>query len=237
MNGVQIFDNAEFGRIRTVTVDGEPWFVGIDVARALEYRNGSRDVERHTYSEDRMKTPVFDGLKNKDTILINESGLYSLIFSSKMEKAKQFKHWVTSEVLPCLRKYGQFQIEPTEGILVDGESLPERQLTIDDYFRAAALIANCKNERLPYVFSLLEKVGIDMPATENTKKAKLEKQVAAVNAMQTARANHGITFKALGEMLGISRNRAWEFVNGQKKPSPEKADFIVAMLKQRGLIE
>ena len=86
-------------------------------------------------------------------------------------------------------------------------------------------------------FTILPKPGARYIATENTKKAKLEKQVAAVNAMQTARANHGITYKALGEMLGISRNRAWEFVNGQKKPSPEKADFIVAMLKQRGLIE
>ena len=112
MNKLEIFKNQDFGEIRTVTIDGEPYFVGIDVAEILGYQNGSRDINRHVDSEDKMKTMVFDGNQDKETILINESGLYSLILSSKMPKAKRFKRWVTSEVLPEIRKNGSYTKAP-----------------------------------------------------------------------------------------------------------------------------
>lgn len=110
MNNLQIFNSEEFGDIRTVTIDNEPWFVGKDVADNLGYQNGSRDINRHVEADDRIKEMVFDGTQNKETILINESGLYALIFGSKLESAKRFKHWVTSEVLPTIRKTGQYQM-------------------------------------------------------------------------------------------------------------------------------
>ena len=98
-NRMQIFQNEEFGCVRTfVTEDGVPWFVGKDVADNLGYQNGSRDINRHVDEEDRRKMMIFDGNQNKETIIINESGLYSLILSSKLPSAKEFKHWVTSEV-------------------------------------------------------------------------------------------------------------------------------------------
>lgn len=93
--------------IRTVTIDGEPWFVGKDLANTLGYQNGSRDINRHVDEEDRRKVMIFDGNQDKGTIVINESGLYGLILSSKMPNAKKFKHWVTSEVLPDI---GQISI-------------------------------------------------------------------------------------------------------------------------------
>lgn len=105
MDNVKIFNNEEFGSIRTLTINGEPWFVGKDIAEKLEYQNGSRDIERHTDDDDRKIIPLFDGTQNRNTIVINESGVYSLILSSKMPNAKRFKHWVTSEVLPSIRKY------------------------------------------------------------------------------------------------------------------------------------
>lgn len=108
MNELKIFTNEEFGKIRTVTIDGEPWFVGKDVANILGYQNGSRDINRHVDEEDRHKIMLFDGNQNKETIIINESGLYSLILSSKMPNAKKFKHWVTSEVLPSIRTTGAY---------------------------------------------------------------------------------------------------------------------------------
>lgn len=98
----------EFGELRTVEIDGEPWFVGKDVANTLGYQNGSRDINRHVDEEDRRKMMIFDGNQNKETIIINESGLYSLILSSKLPSAKEFKHWVTSEVLPSIRKNGAY---------------------------------------------------------------------------------------------------------------------------------
>lgn len=111
-NRMQIFQNEEFGRVRTfVTEDGVPWFVGKDVADNLGYQNGSRDINRHVEPEDRTKGMVFDGNQRKETILINESGLYSLILSSKLESAKRFKHWVTGEVLPFIRRHGAYMTD------------------------------------------------------------------------------------------------------------------------------
>lgn len=108
MNDLKIFENKEFGEIRTVIENGEPWFAGRDVADILGYQNGSRDINRHVDEEDRHKVMLFDGNQDKETIIINESGLYSLILSSKLPNAKKFKKWVTSEVLPSIRKNGGY---------------------------------------------------------------------------------------------------------------------------------
>lgn len=113
MNELQIFNNAEFGSVRTISIDSQPYFVGKDVADILRYQNGSRDINRHVDEEDRHKVMIFDGNQDKETIVINESGLYSLILSSKMPNAKKFKHWVTSEVLPTIRKHGAYMTEQT----------------------------------------------------------------------------------------------------------------------------
>lgn len=109
MDNLQIFENTEFGKIRTVQLNNETYFVGKDVADILGYQNGSRDINRHVDEEDKHKIMLFDGNQDKETIIINESGLYSLILSSKMPNAKKFKHWVTSEVLPQIRKTGAYQ--------------------------------------------------------------------------------------------------------------------------------
>lgn len=111
MEELKVFENAEFGSVRTTTVNGEIMFVGKDVAEILEYQNGSRDINRHVDEEDRHKVMLFDGNQNKETIIINESGLYSLILSSKMPNAKKFKHWVTADVLPAIRKTGMYATE------------------------------------------------------------------------------------------------------------------------------
>ena len=112
---LQIFNNAQFGTVRTAVVDGEVMFVGKDVTDILGYRNGSRDINRHVDEEDRQKVMIFDGNHDKETIIINESGLYSLILSSKMPNAKKFKHWVTAEVLPAIRKHGMYAIDEILG--------------------------------------------------------------------------------------------------------------------------
>lgn len=113
MNNLQIFRNEEFGEIRTVTADNEVWFVGKDAADILGYQNGSRDINRHVDEEDRHKVMIFDGNQDKETIIINESGLYSLILSSKLPNAKKFKRWVTNEVLPDIRRHGMYATDET----------------------------------------------------------------------------------------------------------------------------
>lgn len=108
MENLQIFKNEEFGEIRTVTVNNEPWFVGKDVADILGYQNGSRDINRHVDEEDKLTERIVLSGQNREVIVINESGLYSLILSSKLPTAKKFKHWVTAEVLPTIRKTGGY---------------------------------------------------------------------------------------------------------------------------------
>ena len=109
MNQLDIFRNREFGEIRTVTIDGEPWFVGKDVAEILGYSNPRDTLAKHVDDEDKgvAKCDTLGGIQ--DLTIINESGLYSLILSSKMATAKRFKRWVTSEVLPQIRKNGSYQ--------------------------------------------------------------------------------------------------------------------------------
>lgn len=111
MNDIQIFNNPEFGEIRTIEVNNEPYFVGNDVAKALGYSNPQKAVRDHVDEDDRTNRSVTDALGRKqDTAIINESGLYSLILSSKLEGAKKFKRWVTSEVLPSIRKNGRYDV-------------------------------------------------------------------------------------------------------------------------------
>lgn len=118
-----VFNHSEFGTVRAIEVSGEPWFVGKDIANTLGYQNGSRDINRHVDEEDRRKMMIFDGNQNKETIIINESGLYSLILSSKLPSAKEFKHWVTAEVLPSIRKTGGY-VNPSHSDLFLDTYLP-----------------------------------------------------------------------------------------------------------------
>lgn len=110
MNELQIFNSEEFGEIRTVTIDNEIYFVGKDVAEALGYSNTRDALSTHVADEDKNTVVISDGKRgNPNQVVINESGLYALIFGSKLDSAKRFKHWVTSEVLPTIRKTGSYQ--------------------------------------------------------------------------------------------------------------------------------
>lgn len=108
MNTIQIFNNSEFGNIRTVHINGTPYFVGNDVARALEYKNPRKAILDHIDNEDKGVTKCDTLGGGQNLTIINESGLYSLILLSKLPKAKEFKRWVTAEVLPTIRKTGSY---------------------------------------------------------------------------------------------------------------------------------
>lgn len=117
MNNLQIFNNPEFGEIRTIQKDGEPWFVGKDVATALGYEKPTNAVRKRVDEEDKGVSKMETPQGSQEMTIINESGLYCLIFSSKLEKAREFKRWVTHEVLPSMRKTGGLEQEDVpEGI-------------------------------------------------------------------------------------------------------------------------
>ena len=103
---IQVFKNDRFGEVRTMVINGEPWFVGKDVAEVLGYLNIQKAIRDHVDEEDRLGERIVLSGQNRMTIFINESGLYALILSSKLPQAKEFKRWVTSEVLPQIRKTG-----------------------------------------------------------------------------------------------------------------------------------
>lgn len=111
--GLKIFNNEEFGNIRTININGEPWFVGKDIAEKLGYSNTRDAILSHVMDDDKNTVAIFDGNKgNPNQTVINESGMYALIFGSKLESAKRFKQWVTSEVLPSIRKNGTYETKP-----------------------------------------------------------------------------------------------------------------------------
>lgn len=112
MNEMTIFQNPEFGQVRTITRDGEPWFVGVDVCNALGYSKARNAIAIHVDNDDKTHAPIQGGCSSgiQNTLIINESGLYALIFGSTLESAKRFKHWVTSEVLPSIRKTGSYTV-------------------------------------------------------------------------------------------------------------------------------
>lgn len=109
MNQLQIFENPEFGAVRTVEIDGDPWLVGKDVAQALGYERATKAIQDHVDTEDKGVVPIQDSIgRMQKTPVINESGLYSLVLSSKLPTARKFRHWVTSEVLPSIRRHGLY---------------------------------------------------------------------------------------------------------------------------------
>jgi prophage antirepressor-like protein len=114
MNALKIYENAEFGQIRTVEINGEPWFAGKDVAEALGYVKPLNAIAAHVDEDDSLKQGLIDSMgRTQETIIINESGLYSLILGSSLDSAKKFKRWITSEVIPSIRKTGSYNLPQT----------------------------------------------------------------------------------------------------------------------------
>ena len=128
MNELQVFKNQEFGSVRTLVIDNEPWFIGKDVAEALGYKRPTKAIQDRVDAVDKDEVPIQDSIgRMQKTPIINESGLYSLIFGSELESAKKFKRWVTSEVLPALRKTGQYQVKELSGQELMAKALIEAQ--------------------------------------------------------------------------------------------------------------
>nr|DAG43231.1 MAG TPA: hypothetical protein [Bacteriophage sp.] len=161
MNELKIFENPEFGAIRTVVIDNEPWFVGNDVAKALGYKDTYSALRHNVDDEDKRLCPVGSTSGTQDTLVISESGLYSLIFGSKLEKAKEFKHWVTAEILPSIRKNGgyiqnQEQMTPEQivanALIVANKIIAEKEAKIVEMRPKAEYFDNLVDSKLLTTF-------------------------------------------------------------------------------------
>lgn len=152
MNELTVFNNEEFGEIRTVEINGEPWFVGKDIAQALGYSNTADAIQKHIDEEDKLTSQIAIAGQNRNVICINESGVYALVFGSKLESAKKFKHWITSEVLPQIRKTGSYGVAktPTEILVLMAQELDKQSKAVlevkEDVKRLESKIMTVPNE-------------------------------------------------------------------------------------------
>ena len=194
MNEIMIFNNPEFGSVRTVCIDGEPWLVGKDVAEILGYSNPRKALIDHVDADDKgvTKCDTLGGAQN--LTVINESGFYSLVLSSKMPNAKKFKHWVTAEVLPTIRKTGGYVAN--EDVFVE-TYLPFADEPIKQLFRIQCRVINQLNER----------IRKDEPKVKFADHVCDSTNVIDVNRMAKLCADHGIR-------IGRNRLFAWMRARG-----------------------
>ena len=186
MNNLQIFENEEFGSMRVVEIDGKPFFVGKDVASALGYSNTRNAVPKHVASEDKLSTQIEYAGQKREVTVINESGLYALIFGSKLESAKRFKHWVTSEVLPSIRQNG--------GYIANQENMTPEQIVAN----ALIVAQNIINQKDKLIAEMAPKAEF-FDAVADSKTAISMNEVAKVL-----------------EIKGMGRNKLFEFLREEK---------------------
>lgn len=223
MNELMIFNNPEFGEIRTVEVDGEPWLVGKDVAQALGYSNTKDAVSRHVDTEDKRGSRFPTPSGQQELTIINESGVYSLVLGSKLPSAKKFKRWVTSEVLPSIRKNGMYLLPKDYPsalrALADSE---EQRMALE--CTNATLAA--ENERQAQVIAEFEPIRQYVDTILESPDALATSQIAADYGMSAQELNkilrdEGVQHKVNGQWLlykkhmnkGYTKSKTFQFTH------------------------
>ena len=207
-NEIKIFENEEFGSVRTMEINGEPYFVGKDVAEILGYANTSKALIDHVDDEDKLNNETLSSLGQRGGWLINESGLYSLILSSKLPTAKKFKRWVTSEILPAIRKTGSYYIQ----------SKPD-SYTIEDPAARARRWAEEYEEKK----ALEAKIEEQKPLVEYAEHIQASKDVIDMKSMAKLASKNGIK---------IGRNKLFSFLRDRKILDRENIPYANYMDKE-----
>lgn len=225
MNEIQFFTNPEFGEIRTVDRNGETWFVGRDIATALGYKNTKDALSIHVDDEDKSILQRSDlatienhipksalpvnfvrgDIPNRGLTIINESGVYALIFSSKLPDAKKFKHWVTSEVLPAIRKHGAYVPTQTDRTSLDIQLLNARTMNANVYL------------------SLIDRIDTKSETYKPILMAYAANTAAGQNILPLPKSDHGKTYSAseVATMLGVTANKIGRVANANGMKIPE----------------
>lgn len=199
MNELRIFNNADFGDIRTVEQNGGIWFVGKDVAEALGYSNPSNAVISHVDDEDKLRTQIKYAGQNREVSIINESGLYSLVLSSKLPSAKAFKRWITSEVIPSIRKTGSY-------------NKPSKQPTTQQEQRAKAMLLNAQSRQCKLWLRLAETT--DLPDYKHICQQKAAEVLAGSPVLPMQKAEKKtLSATEIGKILGITAHKVGMLAN------------------------
>ena len=222
MNDIELFKNESFGEIRTLIIDNEVWFVGKDIAEALGYSNPQKAIRDHVDEEDKTLNELFT-VNGTRGVLINESGLYSLILSSKLPQAKEFKRWVTNEVLPTLRKTGSYIVQPKTPI----QNLEELKVKASRD-RAKAMLLNAQNRML----KTLSKV------VDNNKLSPIAVEVLGIKSIQEITGNKNLeqylpqvpkTYSAteIGNILGVTANKIGSLAKSHNLKTEENGMWVM----------
>ena len=199
MNELRIFNNADFGEVRTVEQDGNIWFVGKDVAEALGYSNTNDSLAKHVDNEDKLTSQIATPGQARNMIIINESGLYSLVLSSKLPKAKAFKRWITSEVIPSIRKTGSY-------------SKSSKQPTTQQEQRAKAMLLNAQSKQCQLWLRLAETT--DLPDYKHICQQKAAEALAGTNILPKQEVvKKTLSATEVGKLLGITAHKVGLLAN------------------------
>ena len=232
MEGMQEFSCEAFGTIRTTTIDNEPWFVAVDVCKALEIEGTSRAVERLDEDEKGMSSIHTLG-GNQQLTIVSESGLYSLVLGSRKPEAKQFKRWITHEVLPTIRKTGQYSLVTADGY--------RRPANTDDYMSAARTLANCRQDRIGMVLLMFERAGLNTDGLGRYMPSKVRisghKEIKPIpigvtppedihDLLHFAMDHWGLSTRQLAEMTGINPSLVRAYSSGARKITSAREPLI-----------
>lgn len=226
MNKLTIFKNEDFGEVRTVTINDEPYFVGKDVALILGYKDPSDALKRHVDEDDKLTRCFTDSGQNREMYVISESGLYSLILSSKLPSAKKFKRWVTSEVLPEIRKTGAYSRIPKsypEALRLYADEVEQRELMQkqrDEAIRTKAWISDKKTATAMNTASQKSKEAEKLKI-----KLDLEMSYATVKKveLETGRKYNWQDLKKYCQSAGLGWNKAFDANYGSVNSYPAEA--------------
>ena len=220
---IQVFNNTEFGEIRTMEINGEPWFVGKDIATALGYAKPENAVSNHVDSEDKTSTLIQGSGSNykSKAIIINESGLYSLILGSKLDGAKRFKRWVTSEVLPAIRKTGAYAVDSKAA------EIKMRELRVKE-MNAQARLINAETRRL----TVLQKgKGLSQVAVDTLAVKAVERVTGKDLGAYLPQVEKTYSASEVGNALGITAAKVGRLANAHGLKTEEYG--ITVMDKSR----
>ncbi|HBF2564309.1 TPA: toxin Bro [Clostridioides difficile] len=210
-NNLQVFKNSDFGEIRVIDLNGEPWFVGKDVDETLGYKDTSDALKRHVDDEDKGVGEIPTPGGNQNMKIINESGLYSLILSSKLLTAKKFKHWVTRDVLPSIRKTGTYSSKKSEC------SKDESEIK---YMNAQARLKNARAREAKIYLELADKVDIkEYKQIMYSKTTELISGEALIPLPKREKKTYSAT--EIGKILGISANKVGGLANAYNLKTDE----------------
>ncbi|HDR4551288.1 BRO family protein [Bacillus cereus] len=222
MNQLQVFNNEEFGQVRTVTQGEDVWFVAKDVAEVLGYNNTSKAIQMHVDEDEKADLPIWDGRQNRNQKVINESGLYSLILSSKLPNAKKFKKWVTSEVLPSIRKHGAY---------MTGQALEK---AVTDPAFMIGLLTNLKEEK-EKLAAAQQQIVQQQPLVVFAEACMQSEQTLKVSEVAKLATKQGVK---IGQRQLFAKLREWELMFKRSteptQPAVEKGYFEIAQgVKQK----